>query len=106
MYIFMHRYVAAFHPLFDCASDSTIHDFITFALFVINFLRLSMYINFAIPRRFGRAVSSLFKKTIGIEPMLGALEWEKPKVVRKARVTEKDKETQKKTPTEVLGKFM
>nr|XP_027231971.1 non-structural maintenance of chromosomes element 4 homolog A-like isoform X6 [Penaeus vannamei] len=60
-------------------------------------------VDYASWRRFGRAVSSLFKKTIGIEPMLGALEWEKPKVVRKARVTEKDKETQKKTPTEVAN---
>ncbi|XP_042871615.1 non-structural maintenance of chromosomes element 4 homolog A-like isoform X2 [Penaeus japonicus] len=54
-------------------------------------------------RRFGRAVSSLFKKTSGIEPMLGALEWEKPKAVRKARIVEKDKEVQKKTPTEVAN---
>ncbi|XP_063602542.1 non-structural maintenance of chromosomes element 4 homolog A-like isoform X3 [Penaeus indicus] len=60
-------------------------------------------VDFASWKRFGRAVSSLYKKTTGIEPMLGALEWEKPKAVRKERVVEKDKETQKKTPTEVAN---
>lgn len=60
-------------------------------------------IDYASWRRFGQAVSSLFKKTTGIEPMLGALEWEKPRAERKARVVEKDKETQKKTPTEVAN---
>ncbi|XP_045606349.1 non-structural maintenance of chromosomes element 4 homolog A isoform X2 [Procambarus clarkii] len=53
--------------------------------------------------RFGKAVSSLYKRTVGVEPLYGALEWQRPKPAPRARNQQKDSEAGPKIkPKQVL----
>ncbi|XP_042205773.1 EP300-interacting inhibitor of differentiation 3-like isoform X2 [Homarus americanus] len=55
-------------------------------------------------QRFGKAVSGLYKRVVGVEPLYGAIEWHRPKAAPRVRKRERDEESAPTTrPTAVLS---
>lgn len=53
--------------------------------------------------RFGRAVSSLYKRAVGIEPIYGALEWQRPKPAPRAAKKQDTEAGPKTKPHEMVS---